>query len=321
MALVFALTGGAVAATSHGGGGSGAPAKATASVRPVATVAKAKSKAKSGPRGPKGAAGPTGQAGKNGANGATGPAGAPGAKGENGAAGGPGSNGTGVTSTAFSGEKGSCVEGGTELTSASGTTLVCNGESGPKGRNGSEGSPWTDGGTLPTETGEEGKPATETGSWATPDEKTIKGTEEEPGKEIMSVPIAFPIPLKAALGPNNVVRVTSARQKKEACTGLVEPELAKCEAEQKEIEEHCPGGVEEPKAAKGYLCVYQGLTKQPKESEFKMTGILHPFGYPHLGIEFEGAGTAGAVLLVQYETSEETSHPVYMWGTWAVTAE
>jgi hypothetical protein len=79
LALVFALTGGAFAATSHGGGSSQA-----------AVAAKVKPKAKPGPRGPagpKGATGATGATGAAGATGATGPAGTAGAKGENGAAG------------------------------------------------------------------------------------------------------------------------------------------------------------------------------------------------------------------------------------------
>jgi hypothetical protein len=85
-ALVFALTGGAFAATSHGGG----------SPRATATASKVKPKAKPGPRGPagpKGTTGATGAAGATGATGATGPAGAAGAKGENGAAGAAGATG------------------------------------------------------------------------------------------------------------------------------------------------------------------------------------------------------------------------------------
>ena len=82
VALVFAMTGGAFAMS-----GGGAPAKPTAAAGPntaVAGAAKAKPKAKAGPRGP---------AGKTGATGATGPAGAAGAKGETGAAGGAGPQG------------------------------------------------------------------------------------------------------------------------------------------------------------------------------------------------------------------------------------
>ena len=90
MALVFAMTGGAFAASSgsggSGGGGGGAGAKATASVASLASAAKskAKPKAKAGPRGPAGPAGkngPAGPAGAQGAQGAQGPAGPAGAAG------------------------------------------------------------------------------------------------------------------------------------------------------------------------------------------------------------------------------------------------
>ena len=74
LALVFAITGGAFAATGGNGGGS---SHATL----IASAAKAKSKVKVGPRGP---AGPAGKNGANGANGAAGPQGPQGPKGENG---------------------------------------------------------------------------------------------------------------------------------------------------------------------------------------------------------------------------------------------
>jgi Collagen triple helix repeat (20 copies) len=102
VALVFAISGGAFAAT---GGGT----------REAASVAKAKKKAPvgrpgpRGPQGPTGVAGPTGPAGPTGAQGAQGPAGptgATGAKGEAGAPGAPGEAGkqgppgtTGFTAT------------------------------------------------------------------------------------------------------------------------------------------------------------------------------------------------------------------------------
>lgn len=90
MALVFAMTGGAFAASSGSGGGN-PPAKATASTTlATATAAKAKPKTKAGPRGPAGPAGKNGTNGVNGAPGATGPAGA---KGENGPVGAPGAEG------------------------------------------------------------------------------------------------------------------------------------------------------------------------------------------------------------------------------------
>ena len=83
-ALVFALTGGAFAATGGTGNGSGRNSNKSnlaSSHTLVATISKAKPKAKAGPRGP------AGPAGKNGANGASGPAGPTGATGPGGAQG------------------------------------------------------------------------------------------------------------------------------------------------------------------------------------------------------------------------------------------
>ena len=127
VALVFAVTGGAFAAS---GPGSSPGAKASAS-SVLGRVAKSKPKAKAGPRGPagpKGAAGATGATGSAGPAGAIGPAGPAGGKGEPGAAGANGSNGE-------------------------------TGPRGPEGPQGEPGSPWTGGGTLPAE-------ATETGTWS-----------------------------------------------------------------------------------------------------------------------------------------------------------
>jgi hypothetical protein len=120
IALVFAMFGGAYAATNDGG-------KATSSA-----------KAKKGPRGPRGPAGPTGPAGP------AGPQGPAGAKGDTGA------NGTSATTTSFSGNTNGCSAGGVEVKSGSAPAFVCNGQKGAPG------SPWTVGGTLPpgkTETG------------------------------------------------------------------------------------------------------------------------------------------------------------------------
>lgn len=118
IALVFAMIGGAYAASGNGGG------KATAS-------------AAKGPRGPRGPKGPKGPAGPQGPQGPAGPAGAPGLKGLNGATGATGATGpTGPTG----------AKGAAGLPGAKGAT----------GAAGAEGSPWTAGGTLPsgeTETG------------------------------------------------------------------------------------------------------------------------------------------------------------------------
>lgn len=132
IALVFAMMGGAYAASNSSGGG-----KATDSA-----------KAKKGPRGPKGAKGDTGPVGTQG------PAGP---KGDSGAAGSNGKDGTSVTSTesanAIEGHctgSGSSGKGGSKFVSGSGVTYACNGK---------DGSPWTAGGVLP-------KGSTETGVWA-----------------------------------------------------------------------------------------------------------------------------------------------------------
>jgi Collagen triple helix repeat (20 copies) len=136
IALVFAMFGGAYAATQSG-------------------VHYKKTKVVKGPRGPKGPAGPAG------AVGATGPAGPAGAKGDAGAAGANGSNGASVTSTESTTtiDGTHCVGvGGSKFVSVSGSTYACNGKEGKAGK---AGSPWTVDGTLPSE-------ATETGSWSTP---------------------------------------------------------------------------------------------------------------------------------------------------------
>jgi hypothetical protein len=158
MALVFAMTGGAFAASSNGGGSGAKPTASVGVNTTVATAAKskAKPKTKAGPRGP---AGPAGKAGANGPAGPAGPAGAAGAKGENGAAGGQGPQGP----------------------------LGPQGPAGPTGATGATGSPWTAGGTLPS-----GK--TETGTWyfAIPAHNPTSGTS------LTFAPISFVIPLEEA---------------------------------------------------------------------------------------------------------------------------
>lgn len=127
IALVFAATGGAFAAT---GGGSSPHATLTAS------AAKAKAKTKAGPRGP---AGKNGTNGTNGAPGATGPAGPAGPTGATGA--------TGAGTPGATGEKG------------------IQGEQGIQGKPGKQGEPGPEGVcakehcTLPSKT-------TETGTWS-----------------------------------------------------------------------------------------------------------------------------------------------------------
>jgi hypothetical protein len=183
IALVFAMFGGAYAASNSSGGG-----KATASA-----------KAKKGPRGPKGATGPAGPAGPQG------PAGPAGAKGDTGSAGSNGSNGapgTGAEAVSFSGNQHGCSEGGIEVKSASPTAYVCNGKKGTNGTNGQTGF---------TETLPEGK--TETGIWG----KGYPLLGTGPGEDThISFPISFPIPLEEA---PEVILVQPEEESKPGCPG------------------------------------------------------------------------------------------------------
>jgi hypothetical protein len=129
LALVFAMTGGAYAASRY-------VITSTKQIKP--SVLKSL-QGKAGSPGAAGAQGPAGPAG---------PQGPQGAKGETGAAGTNGTDGVGVTSSAESAGK-NCKNGGSKFTSASGVTYTCNGENGQTG--------FTS--TLPA-----GK--TETGTWS-----------------------------------------------------------------------------------------------------------------------------------------------------------
>jgi hypothetical protein len=184
VALVFAITGGAFAAT--GGSGGNSPAKATVSAGRAAglTAVVAKKKSKSpggarGPAGPKGATGATGATGAAGPAGPTGPAGGTGPQGLAGNAGAAGTNGTSVTGVPASAKE--CKEGGVTYTSVSGSNAVCNGKNGKTG--------FTS--TLPP-----GK--TETGAW----EATAPESREFQSN--ITTAISFPIPLAKALGEDAV---------------------------------------------------------------------------------------------------------------------
>jgi hypothetical protein len=156
-----------------------------------------------------GATGPAGPAGTNGTNGKDG------ANGTNGI---PGANGKSVvTGTATTGEcSGSNPTGGitVEVEGSGVKKKVCNGK---------EGSPWTAGGTLPSE-------ATETGLFF--------ANNHDAG--FLFEPISFPIPLAAPLTEEHLFYVTGSE-----VTGGTAPS-------------QCPGTIEAPTALAGNLCVYGG---------------------------------------------------------------
>jgi len=306
MALVFALTGGAVAASSHGGGASspagavasasvgrgGAGSHATAAVGGntlLATASKSKPKGKTGPRGPKG---PTGPAGKNGANGTNG---TPGAAGPQGPAGANGGSGESVSSTAIApGDEAACEgKGGTEFTVAGKETFACNGGKGKAGREGPPGAIHP-GETLPEK-------ASEYGVWS------FEGIGNAEG--ITLVPISFTIPLAGALGTTAAHYVNTKGNEVVLNSSLGEYEEVPVPA--------CKGSAPDPTAEPGNLCVYETTSKNfPENQGFIKKPLVVPPDTAK-GASTVGAGTNGA--FVRLETGE--GEFVVGYGSWAVTAE
>ena len=261
LALVFAVTGGALAAT---GGGSPSHARLTAS------AAKAKAKTKAGPRGP---AGKNGTPGATGPAGPAGPAGAAGVKGENGAAGGPGgtgkegtngTNGTSATTESFSGSTHPpCTTGGVVVKSASPEAVVCNGKNGTTG--------FTK--TLPA--GE-----TEKGAWSLgPIAKATVPVSF--GLHLLNVTVAsFAIPLAEELESGHVHYINSAGEEVLE-TGPV-PNTGACKG----------GTAVNPTAEPGNLCVY--ATEENETSS--ESGLIFNPSKPRSIPEGE-AGKTGAYAL------------------------
>jgi hypothetical protein len=258
MALVFAMFGGAYAATNGSSGG-----KATASA-----------KAKKGPRGPKGATGPQG------------PAGPQGPKGDTGAPGTPGKDGTSVAnSTEPAGPN--CKAGGTKLVGTS-TTYACNGEKGATGATGKKGDPWTVGGTLPEE-------ATETGAWAFGTGAAVP--EGEVLRVSISFPIPLAAELTEAEAvtcvPNcaaeSHIHFINQEGKEVTAASPIEEGLV-------ENPPHCDGTAAAPSADPGHLCVYTGSLVGATIGT-PPTNIF-PIRLVGAGNFFEaGASTAGATLI------------------------
>jgi hypothetical protein len=211
----------------------------------------------------KGSNGKNGAAGAQGAAGLAGPAGAAGAAGAKGDAGTPGAQGNPGT-----GEKGE------------------KGAKGLAGEPGPEGSPWTAGGTLPSE-------KTETGAWTSGE---ILGTTSI---NVLTA-ISFPIPLEKGLDATHVHYVTATEVEEKSGPSF----------------DHCPGSVANPQAEPGQLCVFQGGTVEEEEpgEKIEVHSITPPASTPGAG---NGASSSGAVVLVHYEGPAERG---ILQGTWAVTA-
>jgi hypothetical protein len=172
VALVFAMTGGAYAASKY----------LITSTKQISPKVLKSLKGKPGPAGANGANGAGGPAGPTGPAGGTGAAGTNGTNGTNGE---PGKPGESVTSKEKAiGQIGKCAVGGSEFTVGGKATYACNG---------------TPGAIHPGETLPPG--ASETGVWDMP----TRFTPPPPsGEEVVFIPISFPIPLKAALDAAHV---------------------------------------------------------------------------------------------------------------------
>ena len=180
IALVFAMLGGAYAASNDSGSG-----KATASAK--GKVGPRGPRGKPGPAGPAGPAGPQGPAGAAGANGKDGANGLDGEKGATGAKGTSGTNGT---------------NGATGATGPAGAT-------GSTGSTGATGSPWTLGGTLPSG-------ATEVGAWAI---GPLKEKEISEALADIQFPLTWSIPLPAELDEAHVRFIKEGEAAPAGCTG------------------------------------------------------------------------------------------------------
>jgi hypothetical protein len=194
-----------------------------------------------------------GKPGSPGANGPAGAAGPAGAKGDTGAKGDKGDAGTSVVSEEFglAGKDGKCVStGGTKFVSASGPSYACNGK---------EGSPWTDGGTLPPG-------ALETGTFS------FHGTEAE--NPSVGAALSFPIPLAQEI-PRSHIHIFG-----------VDPEA--------EFEAACflPGAeFTKPDAKPGEMCIWPAVADMESS---EINSIVPLQSGPNAGTE--NVGPTGGII-------------------------
>ena len=190
--------------------------------------------------------------------------------------------------------KGSSGRNGTPGAAGAGGPAGAAGAQGPQGPQGAagakgeEGSPWTAGGTLPSE-------KTETGAWA---------YSLTSSASLQLIPISFSIPLAKPLTEAQVhyIKVNG------------EEYVSKTEERKSTV---CLGSPAEPKATPGNLCVY--AAKLGKVFEVLQVSpperIERPsFGEPN-NSESAGSDKSGAVMVFE-NTESKLGH-----GTWAVTAK
>ena len=235
-------------------------------------------------KGKAGAAGPNGSTGAVGAQGAQGAAGPAGPAGPAGVAGGEGKAGSpGKALLASAASESECKEKGTkfEVEGSGKSEHVCN------GAKGKEGPPGAIHGQEPLPEG-----ATETGTWAFGPLTRESGPAEE-------VAISFPVQLAKPLESGNQVHFVKA--------GEAAPTDCTVEHEGKKV----AGTLEDPVAAPGNLCVYEG---QLADAAFdRIARLVFEGGVTE---EFPGAGKSGALIVISMTHEPEPKGT----GTWAVTA-
>jgi Collagen triple helix repeat (20 copies) len=220
IALVFAMLGGAYAA-SNSGSGKGATASAKVKKGPRGP------RGPQGPAGPQGPQGPQGPAGANGKDGTPGQNGAPGSDGVDGADGKTVLSGTGNPLPGLGTDGDFYIRTSTQQIFGPKTAGAWGSPTNLKGADGEDGNPWTLGGTLPAG-------ATETGTW-------IWGSFSTASLEYVA--IEFNVPLAEALSAVKVHYSTEANfaDFDEAGAGTT----------------GCTGTPAAPTAPSGHLCVYE----------------------------------------------------------------
>jgi Collagen triple helix repeat (20 copies) len=292
LALVFAMTGGAYAASKY----------LITSTKQISPKVLKALKGKTGPAGAAGLAGAPGANGPAGPAGPTGPTGTgtegkQGETGKTGETGKPGKNGESVTSKEVAAPACTNKEGGSEFTAGKTTTFACNGK---------EGSPWTLGGTLP-------KGKTLAGMWAAGGlAECAYPTCASFGYIQTGVSLALPL----AFAPTRIVIAKVEGEKLaekewhagsgELCEGKSGSELTTCEAKYELLAKECPGTSNEPQAAEGDLCVFVS-----EESNL--------IGTPELGVLL-GPVNQHTYGFKVFAFSKEKG-AMAMTGSWAATAK
>lgn len=224
VALVFAMLGGAYAATAsrHHKKSKGLT---IAQVKKLVIAEIMKHPGPAGPTGPQGSPGSNGTNGKDGANGTNGTNGKDGENGEN------GQNGEAVQINPYTGTACPDTESGVEFTNGSGTAYACNGRTGfaeelPPGKS-------------------------EFGNWSIvvlPLEPSPLQENNEFFKPTWVTSISYPVPYPGGEGVENP-QFVYVRENGEAFNGFSNT-YSDAEAE------GCPGTAAQPLAEPGHLCVY-----------------------------------------------------------------